>query len=621
MKNLTNSRNFEGGIEITGNGNLILFTFANQNSLDSESEVKPETSGMVGVLDVKSGNVTELEGEVVAVGTSGSGILVTREDGDNTVLVSIDATNGFEEHEIISSEFDLRYATVSPGDSKVAYSIKEQDDYEVYVHDIDGNNRIRVTRELQHDIYPTFLTDTKLIAAKGEGRHRRSFIYDLETGAETKLFHNNTVRTIAPEYQWAVNASGDKILIVAERDGDTISPERGVYLLDLSTKISKAELEARIESQLAGELALREKGERLYKNIADEVKAVVAEASRNRVYTYENDLYKFDSKYISQPGNDKAGEYLFNTYTSFGYSPEYQWFSPAGREVFGGKTANVLATLPGTTNPELVYVVSSHYDSVERGPGADDNTSGTAALLEAARILADHPMPCTIIFASFTGEEAGLLGSREFVRQAQENGMQIVGALNNDMVGMANNSRLDNTIRYSNAGIRDIQHAAAFLFTDMVTYDALYYKSTDAHAYYEAYGDIVGGIGSYPVLGNPFYHQWNDNLETINHQLVTEVAKTTAATLMLLASSPSRIKGLEISTNGNTVNATWIASPEKGITKYLVQYTNTSGEVETVEVNTTKASLSNVASESTVKVKAVNEKGFEGWDWAKAEVK
>ena len=62
-------------------------------------------------------------------------------------------------------------------------------------------------------------------------------------------------------------------------------------------------------------------------------------------------------------------------------------------------------------------------------------------------------------------------------------------------------------------------------FTNLITYDAHYYKNTDAAAYYEAYGDIVGGIGSYPVLGNPHYHQPHDLLEGINHQLVTEVAK------------------------------------------------------------------------------------------------
>jgi len=177
----------------------------------------------------------------------------------------------------------------------------------------------------------------------------------------------------------------------------------------------------------------------------------------------------------------------------------------------GGTSANVIATLKGTENPEIVYVVSSHYDSNASSPGADDDSSATAALLEAARVLAKRPLPATVIFASFTGEESGLLGSREFVRVAREKGLRIVGALNNDMIGWANDYRLDNTIRYSNAGIRDVQHAASFL-TKLITYDARYFKSTDAASYYEAYGDIVGGIGSYPVLGNPHYHQPTDDL-------------------------------------------------------------------------------------------------------------
>ncbi len=132
------------------------------------------------------------------------------------------------------------------------------------------------------------------------------------------------------------------------------------------------------------------------------------------------------------------------------------------------------------------------------------------------------------------------------MRRAVDSNLKIVGALNNDMIGWSNDYRLDNTIRYSNAGIRDIQHAAAMQFSDLIMYDALYYKNTDAAAYYEAYGDIVGGIGSYPVLGNPHYHQPHDLLEGINHQLVAEVAKTTAATVMLLASSPSRLKDFHI---------------------------------------------------------------------------
>ena len=123
--------------------------------------------------------------------------------------------------------------------------------------------------------------------------------------------------------------------------------------------------------------------------------------------------------------------------------------------------------------------------------------------------------------------------------------MHIVGALNNDMVGWTNDARMDNTIRYSNAGIRDIQHGAAMLFTRLITYDSRYFKGTDAASYYDAYGDIVGGIGSYPVLSSPHYHQASDLLDYENHQLIAETSKTTVATLMLLASSPSRLKSLK----------------------------------------------------------------------------
>src|SRR5690606_30645534 len=136
-----------------------------------------------------------------------------------------------------------------------------------------------------------------------------------------------------------------------------------------------------------------------------------------------------------------------------------------------------------------------------------------------------------------------------------------------------NDNRLDNTIRYSNDGIRDVQHAAAFLCTNLITYDAKYYRSTDAAAYYEAYGDIVGGIGSYPILGNPHYHQSHDVLETINQQLVAEVSKTTAATLMMLASSPARLTDLRVTgRQGGNVTVEWAPAPETGVTGYIIAY-------------------------------------------------
>jgi hypothetical protein len=209
------------------------------------------------------------------------------------------------------------------------------------------------------------------------------------------------------------------------------------------------------------------------------------------------------------------------------------------------------------------------------------------------------------------------------VRRAVADRLQVVGALNNDMIGWANDFRLDNTIRYSNPGIRDIQHAAAMQFSNLITYDALYYKGTDAAAYYEAYGDIVGGIGSYPVLGNPHYHQPHDVLETMNHQLITEVAKTTAATLMLLASSPSRLKDLKVDRVARgTAAISWSPSPEKAVTGYIVAYGPASKpEAQQIRVTKPSATLTGVQPGTVVAVKAVNARGLEGWDWAKVAVK
>ena len=266
-------------------------------------------------------------------------------------------------------------------------------------------------------------------------------------------------------------------------------------------------------------------------------------------------------------------------------------------------------------------MVSSHFDSVRRGPGADDNTSGTTALLEAARVLAEKALPISVELAFFSGEEAGLLGSREYVRRAVEADKKIVCALNNDMVGWANNHRLDNTIRYSNPGISDVQHAAAALFSDLITYDALYYKNTDAHAYYEVYGDIVGGIGSYPVLGNPNYHQASDRLSTINHQLVAEVSRTTIASIMLLASSPPRLSGIEARRSRVGVQLTWAASDASDVEDYRVRYIRTDGseaeeQVTILAGEPPRALLEDVLEGSDIGVKAINRKGFEGWDWA-----
>ena len=575
-------------------------------------------SSAFAVLDLKTGAATTVTGSSPALSADGTTLAyLSREGGETSVMAG---APGSPASTVKKTRERLGGLAVSPDGSRIAYQAMPKDDWEIFVVNRDGSNETRVTREIQHDVSPRFLTNGLLVAATGEPRHRRSSLYDLQTLRRTRLFHNNLVRTIAPEYAWAPSADGRRVLVWAERDGDTVSPERGIYLVSLDARVTATELLDRIESNLAAEKALRTAGERMFRPILANVKRALDEVSTARIYGYEKALFDLDSKHITKPGNKLAGEYLFNMYRSFGYEPEYQWFEPRG--ALGGKTANVIATLRGTRNPNLVYVVGSHYDSNESGPGADDDSSATASLLEAARVLAKRPMPATVVFASFTGEESGLLGSREFVRLAQEKNVRIVGVLNNDMIGWANDHRLDNTIRYSNAGIRDVQHAASFL-TRLITYDARYFKSTDAASFYEAYGDILGGVGSYPVLGNPHYHQPTDLLETVNHQLVAETSKLTVASIMLLASSPSPVKDLKLTGQADgPASLTWAESLEEDVTGYIVAWGTPDSPLNgTMRVSKPPATVPAATPGMVVSVKAVNSRGLEGWDWARATVK
>jgi Peptidase family M28 len=106
---------------------------------------------------------------------------------------------------------------------------------------------------------------------------------------------------------------------------------------------------------------------------------------------------------------------------------------------------NVYAILKGTdpAQAKLIYLVTGHYDSrnsdplnsTAAAPGANDDGSGTAVSLECARVLSKHRFPATIIFLTVAGEEQGLNGSTHFAKMAKEQGWQLVGVLNNDIVG------------------------------------------------------------------------------------------------------------------------------------------------------------------------------------------
>src|SRR5215203_5408199 len=106
---------------------------------------------------------------------------------------------------------------------------------------------------------------------------------------------------------------------------------------------------------------------------------------------------------------------------------------------------NVVATLKGTTDPERVYVVSGHYDSMCTSPtdakcdapGANDDASGTAAVIELARVMSKRKFDATIVFMTVPGEEQGLLGATYYAEQAKQKAINIEAMFTNDIVGGA----------------------------------------------------------------------------------------------------------------------------------------------------------------------------------------
>ncbi len=128
--------------------------------------------------------------------------------------------------------------------------------------------------------------------------------------------------------------------------------------------------------------------------------------------------------------------------------------------------SSVVAVLKGDDPDGRTYVVSSHYDSrnsdgndaTRNAPGADDNGSGTSAVLEAAKVMAATRFHGTIVFACFDGEEQGLFGSGHYAQQLKANHADVLADLNNDIVGASagpNGERAPLTVRIFSQALPD----------------------------------------------------------------------------------------------------------------------------------------------------------------------
>lgn len=140
--------------------------------------------------------------------------------------------------------------------------------------------------------------------------------------------------------------------------------------------------------------------------------------------------------YLDAERLERAAAYIEGKLRSYGYTVKRQPFA------FQGKTyVNIIAESTGT-DPEKkeILVIGAHYDTVAGTPGADDNASGIAGLLELARLAAEKPLPRTVRFAAFSLEEppafgTEFMGSHAYAKSLSGEGVKVRGMISLEMIG------------------------------------------------------------------------------------------------------------------------------------------------------------------------------------------
>lgn len=141
------------------------------------------------------------------------------------------------------------------------------------------------------------------------------------------------------------------------------------------------------------------------------------------------------SRQYQQPGNEKAFQFMKQEFLRYGYIIDSMSFNTEGKNLFAIK--------PGYKYPNRRYMLGAHYDNWPTtiiAPGADDNASGTAAVMEAGRVFSNYNFPYSIVFALWDEEEPGLLGSQAYVPTIGSHNDTLLGYVNVDMLGWDSNN-------------------------------------------------------------------------------------------------------------------------------------------------------------------------------------
>jgi hypothetical protein len=245
------------------------------------------------------------------------------------------------------------------------------------------------------------------------------------------------------------------------------------------------------------------------------------------------------TRYSRSPGVNRAAQYLMEFYQHIGLSVETQHFGD-------GNWPNVIATLPGTIEPDKIIILCAHFDSISDqpmtwAPGADDNGSGTATLMAAAEILKNHSFAYTIRFAHFSGEEQGMLGSKAYAQLQRAANANIVGVVNLDMLAWNSDSA---PIMELHAGMRADSFAVATAFVGVIGEYGLPLQpevkqansiSASDHSSFWTYDyPAVLAIEDWDDF-NAHYHTTADRVSAFNVPYFTALARASLGTIAVLA--------------------------------------------------------------------------------------
>ncbi|MEX0786455.1 MAG: M20/M25/M40 family metallo-hydrolase [Dehalococcoidia bacterium] len=202
---------------------------------------------------------------------------------------------------------------------------------------------------------------------------------------------------------------------------------------------------------------------------------------------------------------------------------------------------NVIGVHEGALCPERVFVVGAHYDSVADTPGADDDASGVAGMLEIARALSDTPLPATVWFTGFTMEEAGLVGSFNMAMDAEAAGTAIVGMYSLEMIGyttdqadfvavIGNEASIRLTDAYRRAQEAYVPALPSVILTLLGNGQEQPDSRRSDHAPFWDAGYQALLVTDTANFRNPNYHEPSDTIETLDFTFATNVTRALLAT-------------------------------------------------------------------------------------------